>query len=182
MRSPLQREHLRFSTSLSPKQCRARLQTTTATGKNVLSRTRHPVRGWIGARRFYLEQNDPATPLLRTCLRGKLTATRDGAIVDVSLGAHPWVAVIFVALMSLLASAALVVTYLAWQQIEEALPTVFLSWSVVIALGGVLFLIPAWGHESERAFLLAHVRRTLGVRIVPPPSSRATRGDAFVSR
>lgn len=156
-------EHVTLETPLGVEECRRRLARTTSPAIALLAPSPTPVRGVVGRRRFLLGRADATRVPLRTWASGRLDERAPGGptAVDLRLGPHPLLGACALAIATVVSTAACLATSLAVAGVEGATACAALSWMVVLGAAGLFFGVPAAGHAEERAFLLAHLGRTL---------------------
>jgi hypothetical protein len=163
MWSPIVRERVRLVSSFGAARCVERLRATTGPALPLAAPARAPVRGVVGARRFLIGRADAARVPLRTWAAGTLREREPGGPtdVDVRLGPNPWLGGPALVGSAMLAAVACVATRLLWDGVPGAARAAAASWAALIGSAALFFVVPAVGHARERAFLLAHLRRTL---------------------
>ena len=73
-----------------------------------------PVRGFVRKRRFYLGQGESARALLRTWIYGQIRKTEHDTVIDIAIGPNRVAGVFLTVLATLLGTAAVLATFLAW--------------------------------------------------------------------
>ena len=158
---PLQLERLTLQTLLSPDECRQRLQHTTLPWLAFLHPSLLPVRGFVARRRFYLGPRINTRSLLRTWISGQIRRAEQATVIEVSIGPNRVAGLFLTVRAAMLCMGATMATVLAITSPYESLRGALLSWAVVGTFVAVFFVFPASDHPGERAFLLAHVQKTL---------------------
>jgi hypothetical protein len=158
---PLKLERLTLATRLSPDECRDRLAHTTSHWIAFLHPSLLPVRGFVRGRRFYFGPRVDTRALLRTFMSGQIRKVEQKTVIEVSIGPNRIAGLFLTVLAAMLSIGAVVATVLAITSPFETWRGAALSWAVVITFVAVFFVFPASDHARERAFLLAHVQKTL---------------------
>ena len=106
----------------------------------------------------------------RSCARGshgQIRKTEHDTVIEIAIGPNRVAGVFLTVLATLLGTAAVLATFLAWSSPYGTWSAAAISWVILAAFIAVFFVFPAGDHPRERAFLLAHVEKTLEAAPIP---------------
>lgn len=171
--NPWAREHHVLRTSLSPAECRERLDARTAPVHSRgaffgtwLTASDHPVRGHVGRDRFHLLKMIRGRNSWQSDAWGRFTAVPDGTRIDLSLGQNLPIAVFEACVLGALLLFLLAVL-LSGRSFTDGL--VILA---ILAMGVIMHAAGRWGAGKDQEFLVQHVRETLDAEEEPTAATR----------